>query len=112
MSEFEKKEKNDVTPPTEDYEKHNVTVEHHYNRNDPTSRVTDPNAELYDPYKESIWTRLGLTFESFKRAPGTTGCVFVPFLLGGFFLLGFWWWFWWSSHMGLCLGAYGSLSET
>lgn len=30
---------------------------------------------FYDPSKESIWTRLGVTFESFKRAPGTTGCV-------------------------------------
>lgn len=27
---------------------------------------------FYDPSKESIWTRLGLTAESFKRAPGTT----------------------------------------
>lgn len=31
--------------------------------------------ELYDPSKESVWTRLGLTAESFKRAPGTTGYV-------------------------------------
>ena len=31
--------------------------------------------ELYDPSKESRWTRLGLTTESFKRAPGTTGYV-------------------------------------
>jgi hypothetical protein len=30
-------------------------------------------AEFYDPSKESVWTRVGLTFESFKRAPGTTG---------------------------------------
>ncbi|KAF5339876.1 hypothetical protein D9611_009040 [Ephemerocybe angulata] len=29
--------------------------------------------EFYDPSKESVWTRLGLTAESFKRAPGTTG---------------------------------------
>ena len=28
--------------------------------------------EFYDPSKESIWTRLGVNFESFKRAPGTT----------------------------------------
>lgn len=28
---------------------------------------------FYDPSKESRWTRLGLTGESFKRAPGTTG---------------------------------------
>jgi amino acid transporter len=26
----------------------------------------------YDPSKESLMTRLGLNFESFKRAPGTT----------------------------------------
>ena len=31
--------------------------------------------EFYDPSKESAWTRAGLTFESFKRAPGTTGYV-------------------------------------
>lgn len=30
-------------------------------------------AGFYDPSKESIWTRAGVTFESFKRAPGTTG---------------------------------------
>ena len=39
---------------------------------------TPPEArrvEFYDPSKESAWTRAGLTFESFKRAPGTTGCV-------------------------------------
>lgn len=29
--------------------------------------------EFYDPSKESVWTRLGLSLESFKRAPGTTG---------------------------------------
>ncbi len=28
---------------------------------------------FYDPSQESIWTRLGLSFESFKRAPGVTG---------------------------------------
>jgi amino acid transporter len=32
-----------------------------------------PHVEFYDPSKESIWTRLGVNFESFKRAPGTTG---------------------------------------
>ena len=32
-----------------------------------------PHVEFYDPSKESVWTRLGVTFESFKRAPGTTG---------------------------------------
>lgn len=30
---------------------------------------------LYDPSRESKWTRLGLSLESFKRAPGSTGCV-------------------------------------
>ncbi|PFH49462.1 hypothetical protein AMATHDRAFT_41527 [Amanita thiersii Skay4041] len=29
--------------------------------------------EFYDPSKETIWTRIGLSLESFKRAPGTTG---------------------------------------
>jgi amino acid transporter len=32
---------------------------------------------FYDPSQESIWTRLGLTFESFKRAPGVVGDRFV-----------------------------------
>ncbi|KAF9531465.1 APC amino acid permease [Crepidotus variabilis] len=32
-----------------------------------------PKYEFYDPSKESRWTRLGLSLESFKRAPGTTG---------------------------------------
>ncbi|RXW19481.1 hypothetical protein EST38_g6376 [Candolleomyces aberdarensis] len=42
---------------------------------DTASTSSPPNAriEFYDPYKESVWTRVGLTFESFKRAPGTTG---------------------------------------
>ncbi|KAJ3782560.1 APC amino acid permease [Lentinula aff. detonsa] len=31
------------------------------------------NIQFYDPSKESIWTRLGVNFESFKRAPGVTG---------------------------------------
>jgi len=31
------------------------------------------NVEFYDPSQESVWTRLGVTAESFKRAPGTTG---------------------------------------
>jgi amino acid transporter len=33
----------------------------------------EERTELYDPSKESIWTRAGLNFESYKRAPGTTG---------------------------------------
>lgn len=28
--------------------------------------------DYYDPSKESVWTRAGLNFESFKRAPGST----------------------------------------
>ncbi|KAL8283798.1 hypothetical protein RQP46_005230 [Phenoliferia psychrophenolica] len=28
---------------------------------------------LYDPSKESVWTRMGLSWESYKRAPGATG---------------------------------------
>ncbi|THV04015.1 APC amino acid permease [Dendrothele bispora CBS 962.96] len=32
-----------------------------------------PAVEYYDPSKESIWTRLGVTVESFKRAPGIVG---------------------------------------
>ncbi|KAF8900731.1 APC amino acid permease [Gymnopilus junonius] len=38
---------------------------------DSVSRVD--KYEFYDPSKESIWTRVGLNLESFKRAPGTTG---------------------------------------
>ncbi|PPQ78457.1 hypothetical protein CVT25_011852 [Psilocybe cyanescens] len=34
---------------------------------------TGTKYEFYDPSKESIWTRLGVNLESFKRAPGTTG---------------------------------------
>jgi amino acid transporter len=30
------------------------------------------NEDYYDPSKESMMTRAGLNFESFKRAPGTT----------------------------------------
>ncbi|PPQ67198.1 hypothetical protein CVT24_011269 [Panaeolus cyanescens] len=41
-----------------------------------TSSIPSGNApryEFYDPSKESVWTRVGLSLESFKRAPGTTG---------------------------------------
>ncbi|PPQ70266.1 hypothetical protein CVT26_014555 [Gymnopilus dilepis] len=38
---------------------------------DSVSRVD--KVEFYDPSKESVWTRIGLSLESFKRAPGTTG---------------------------------------
>ncbi|KAH9476314.1 Amino-acid permease inda1 [Psilocybe cubensis] len=42
---------------------------------DSSSAASGPGAkyEFYDPSKESIWTRLGVNLESFKRAPGTTG---------------------------------------
>ena len=33
--------------------------------------------QLYDPSKESIWTRMGISFESYKRAPGATGSVLL-----------------------------------
>ena len=51
------------TNPQEEYEKGQSHV------------VGAATPEFYDPSKESIWTRLGLTAESFKRAPGTTGYV-------------------------------------
>ncbi|KAK0451417.1 APC amino acid permease [Desarmillaria tabescens] len=38
-----------------------------------SSDVPVDHPTFYDPSKESIWTRLGLNFESFKRAPGVTG---------------------------------------
>ncbi|KAJ2916158.1 hypothetical protein MD484_g4244, partial [Candolleomyces efflorescens] len=41
-----------------------------------TTTVVTPSEDsihFYDPSKESVWTRLGLSFESFKRAPGPTG---------------------------------------
>lgn len=31
--------------------------------------------QIYDPSKETKWTRAGISLESFKRAPGPTGCV-------------------------------------
>jgi hypothetical protein len=34
---------------------------------------TPYHAELYDPSKESMWTRLGVNLESSKCAPNTTG---------------------------------------
>jgi amino acid transporter len=42
-----------------------------------SSSETLSKTGFYDPSKESIWTRLGLSLESFKRAPGTTGSVFL-----------------------------------
>ncbi|KAL0581271.1 Amino-acid permease inda1 [Marasmius crinis-equi] len=40
---------------------------------DSVSFASQHHVELYDPSKESVWTRVGLNFESFKRAPGPTG---------------------------------------
>ncbi|KAJ3865198.1 APC amino acid permease [Lentinula novae-zelandiae] len=37
------------------------------------SEIGNNGNHFYDPSKESIWTRLGVNFESFKRAPGVTG---------------------------------------
>jgi len=62
MAEVDKKSASSTTP-QEVYEKGNGHV------------VGSSTPEFYDPSKESIWTRLGLTAESFKRAPGTTGYV-------------------------------------
>jgi yeast amino acid transporter len=64
MSEIDKKEKFG-TPLEEESEKGDGV--------DQTTHHVAPAEGLYDPSKESRWTRLGLTFESFKRAPGTTG---------------------------------------
>lgn len=35
--------------------------------------VAPAKIKFYDPSRESVWTRLGLNAESFKRAPGVTG---------------------------------------
>lgn len=71
MSAFEQKEKvgEDIKGGDEQYEKAGLppTAAGH------VVTTAGVGGELYDPYKESVWTRLGLTFESFKRAPGTTG---------------------------------------
>ncbi|KIY66417.1 amino-acid permease inda1 [Cylindrobasidium torrendii FP15055 ss-10] len=32
-----------------------------------------PKVTIYDPSKETVWTRIGISPESFKRAPGPTG---------------------------------------
>lgn len=54
------------------------TMEYSEKKHDSSSgsiaKAHDGNqTEFYDPSKESIWTRLGVNAESFKRAPGTTG---------------------------------------
>lgn len=43
-----------------------------------------PHYEFYDPSKESRLTRLGLTFESFKRAPGVTRYVLLFYCKVGY----------------------------
>ena len=71
MSELDKKEKESTPPVEEQYEKGAV---------EGTTHSVHPTQTLYDPSKESVWTRLGVTLESFKRAPGTTGYVPSLFL--------------------------------
>ncbi|KAG6840193.1 hypothetical protein C0991_008329 [Blastosporella zonata] len=41
------------------------------------SSGSSPRVEFYDPSKETVWTRVGLSLESFKRAPGTTGGIVI-----------------------------------
>ncbi|KAF5360267.1 hypothetical protein D9758_009117 [Tetrapyrgos nigripes] len=48
-----------------------------------SSTADAPTAEFYDPSKESVWTRLGVTLESFKRAPGIVGDQVVAGELSG-----------------------------
>ncbi|THU78399.1 APC amino acid permease [Dendrothele bispora CBS 962.96] len=48
-----------------------------------SSPGSNPLVEYYDPSKESVWTRLGLTFESFKRAPGIVGNQVIAGELSG-----------------------------
>jgi len=67
MSKLEKKEKTSTPPVEEQYENGTVKLG--------TTHSGHPRQNLYDPSKESVWTRLGVTLESFKRAPGTTGYV-------------------------------------
>ncbi|KAL1413313.1 Amino acid permease [Vanrija albida] len=61
-----------------DKEKHPAMLGHAASGSPPPStpasvKVKEPSfSEWYDPSKESKWTRLGLTPESFKRAPGAT----------------------------------------
>jgi amino acid transporter len=56
-------------PPLYDDETHAAVVAPVDDREFQPERPT----ELYDPNKESWMTRAGLNFESYKRAPGTTG---------------------------------------
>lgn len=53
-------------------------VEKDYESASVSSTPNGGKVEFYDPSKESFWTRLGLSPESFKRAPGVTGYVQSP----------------------------------
>merc|ERR1712093_207419 len=57
-----------------DHEKGSSKDEHSaYVSTEPTTAPGREGPALYDPSKESFATRLGVNFESFKRAPGSTG---------------------------------------
>ncbi|KXN92037.1 Amino-acid permease inda1 [Leucoagaricus sp. SymC.cos] len=47
--------------------------EDHHHETSSVASGSQPHLEFYDPSNESVWTRVGLTWESFKKAPGTTG---------------------------------------
>ncbi|GAA6012029.1 hypothetical protein JCM10207_005102 [Rhodosporidiobolus poonsookiae] len=50
-----------------------TSKDEHFVHTEPASAAHAPHGEvIYDPSKESLATRLGVNFESFKRAPGTT----------------------------------------
>ncbi|GAA5902299.1 hypothetical protein JCM6882_000495 [Rhodosporidiobolus microsporus] len=44
---------------------------------EPAGGAAVAETAIYDPSKESIWTRLGVNFESFKPAPGSTAGLHV-----------------------------------
>merc|ERR1712000_265794 len=57
-----------------DHEKGSSKDEHSaYVSTEPATAPGREGPALYDPSKESFATRLGVNFESFKRAPGSTG---------------------------------------
>ncbi|GAA5866545.1 hypothetical protein JCM8547_005451 [Rhodosporidiobolus lusitaniae] len=49
----------------------------HYVVTEPAAATTAREQVVYDPSQESLATRLGVNFESFKRAPGTTAGLAV-----------------------------------
>ena len=62
----------------DDHEKASSKDEHTFVSTHPANSRGQTAGEeqvLYDPSKESLATRLGVNFESFKRAPGPTGYV-------------------------------------